>query len=220
MKRVLVCFMLVFLLTGCHTQKFSLESSTINLEHELDDVLDEMMDKGNYNQFTKSPYNGIFLAIDYSNRSTILERFSFAVYGNKDLKDVPLKSTGCSNEQGILQCKEHPQWEYSVEEREQEVLLVNIVDSFSRIDIAEIVSEVESHYDIANITYSESVLITFRLALPEDIEETQSYSENISYMDSIFHYETFTPTDMMIRIRVSVFYEDDGEAFFFYKDID
>lgn len=220
MKKFLICLMFLVLLTGCHNQKFSIESSTINIEHELNDVLDTMMDKGNYDQATKSPYKGISLAVDYSNGYSILDTFGFSVYGNNSLKDVPVKTTGCFNEQGILQCIETPQWEFKHEEREKEVALVDIIDAYSKVDIDEIISEVESHYGIIDVTLSESVLILFTLDLPEDFEKLNSHSENIAYMDSTFHYETFVPTEMMIRIGVYVFYEDDGEAFFFYKDFD
>ncbi len=218
MKRLVLCILIVFILSGCHSQKFTYGSSQIILEDDLNAVLELMMDKGNYNSNLKVPYNMSSLAIDYSNGFVVVEAVQFNVYRKYDGEEHHYDSTACFDVNGSLECKEQ-RGLITSEKIEEEILLTSSFDIFSTINVPDIVSELNNNY---NISPTESTLIMAHLVLPSDITEDEEKYDNIAYFyDDSYHYSTsYEPQDMMLEIKVQFFGNGTGEVYVIYFEIE
>lgn len=217
MKKMIIVLALVLSLSGCHSQKFTTGESQINLKRDLDSIVETMMKKGNYADDLKVPYDKTVLAIDYSQNIIEIETISFSVFRRQKDKEYEYDLTSCFDDIGSLVCKEE-RGLITSETRTEEVLLLDVVGIYADIDIKSIMEEVGDYYETKPF---ESILIIASLVLPEDIENDFGRYDNIAfYYDDSYHYEnTNNAINMMLRVKVYVIGNEQGETYVSYFEI-
>jgi hypothetical protein len=220
MKRITFIITLIFvvLLSSCHAQKFTYGSSQINLVTELDNVLELMMKKGNYNDDLLVPYSRTSLAIDYSKGNVVIEAVQFQVYRKSSNGEYQYDATGCFDVNGELKCSES-RGPYTSENKIEEVLLTESFEIFKTVDVHSVIAFLKQSYIVVD---RENTLLQYHLAYEKDIEEKVERFENIVfYYDDEYHFDnTYRPKDMVLEIRVDIFGSGSGETYILYYEID
>lgn len=218
MKRLVAVILMILFLSACHSQRFTYDTAQINLDKDLSDVLDLMMDKGNYDDGLLVPYNRTSLYIDYSTNKVVVEAVQFQVLRTFKDGEWEYDSTGCFNVEGLLKCKEE-RGKFTGEKVQEEVLLTWSFELYSKINVSEIVTELKRNYQIITL---ENTIVQAHLVMPSDIEEDQERFENrVFYYDGEYHYDdSYDPSGMMLEIRVDIFGNGIGEAYIVYFEID
>jgi hypothetical protein len=64
--------------------------------------------------------------------------------------------------------------------------------------------------------------LSIKLVLPQDVEESgESISGIVYYYDGEYYFDTdYKPEEMMLEVRMTRFYDEDGETFFIYVEIE
>ena len=218
MKRVITMILLVLLLSGCHSQKFTYEQSHINLDHDLGKVLDLMLSKGNYSDSTRVEHDKVSLWIDYSERKTVIEAVQFQIFHREKKDENAYRITECFDEEGVLKCREDTR-QYSNTPSTEELYLIDAFNIFSQVDIDGIVTEINTHY---SIPARDNTIVGLRFKLPEDIDlEDSIFNDIVFYYDGEYHYDSsYIPSDIVLEIRVSIFGNGVGEQYAIYYEID
>ena len=219
MRKFIIVFLLVILMSGCHAQTFSTGGSQIDLNSELEGVIDDMMDKGNYDASTLVPYDRVSLSIDYSQNRVVVEAVQFQVYRRTRENEHQYDSTACFDDNGRLACKEE-RGKYTSSERTDEIRLIDAIDVYSKINVNLIVDELREHYSIRPL---ENMLIVAHHVKPEDIQDDIDRFDNIVYYyDDEFHFNdsTYHASEMMLEIVVHVFGEGEGQSYVVYFELE
>lgn len=218
MKRLILVLLLIVLLSGCHSQKFTYDNSQIELDTELSSVLELMMDKGNYSDNLTVQYNKAMIAIDFSQGYLVLETAQFSVLRDFNGEEYEYDLTACFDNEGILKCKEE-RGLITGGNVEEEILLTRAFDIFSNIDVRSITSELRNEY---KFTDKENMLLQAHFVLPTDIQDDIERFENIVfYYNGEYHYNSiFEPNEMMLQIRVDVFGNGEGDTYIVYLELD
>lgn len=212
MRRFLIILILLTLLTGCRYQEFDYGTTIIDTSSDYDLLLKRIIEEGKYEDNVVGPYSRFRFFVDYRNGSTMVEGLNVSTYRDYDGKETTYDSTDCFAEEGILSCREHKS---SVEGFRilPEIEFRYAFEQFSNVDVALLVYEVKSHYDIG---YTEKTFLYYKFALPEDIEpDNDSFEDVLCYYDEQYHYDDVCESpDMMLEIAL---YFQDNEGGFAYK---
>lgn len=217
MKRLFVLLLFGLMLTGCHSSKFESGSSQMS-GSDLSRVLDSMMEEGNFGAQTEVPYNKVSLYLDYSKQRTLIESIQFNVPRRQKGEEWDYKNTSCFNENGTMLCRERIV-SIQGEPSDTKIILTQAIDIFASLNYSSIVSEVEEYY---NPPLAQSQLLSIKLVLPQDVEESsESISGIVYYYDGEYYFDTdYKPEEMMLEVRMTRFYDEDGETFFIYVEIE
>ena len=84
MKRFVILFAFILLLSGCKIKRFEFGSSHLNNMVELEEIIQVMMDEGNYDEDLKVPFDQTFIFLSYINGKLLVETVQYNVITNFD----------------------------------------------------------------------------------------------------------------------------------------
>lgn len=214
MRRILIVFTFVFLLSGCSTHKYDNGTSQINDMTQLESIMADMMKEGNQDDSTMVPHDMVGSILRYDSGMLTVLTVYYNINTEFDGEVYRFDTFSCHDYEDELLCKEEKDL-HGREELNEEIYLSDAVELISNIDIEEIVAELKDTYDIYIVEYI-VISVTF-----EDFNEQSidlSELENTSvYYDGEFHYdEVYTPESIMLKVRVDFVAESEGEQFYIY----
>lgn len=220
MKRVVLIMIILAMLTGCRYQDFDYGSTVVDRPEKYVEILDMIMDEGNYPTDVKGPYSRVQVFVNYINGVETIEVINISRYRDYSSKndETTYDTTDCFNVDGELKCSEHK----SVFEGERilpEIEFKYAFDQFIDIDIPSMVSVIKSHYEIG---YTKSVLIGYKFIQTDDIAGEIENAEDVAYFyDGEYQYDVeYTGTDMMLQITLYLFFEEGGARYIIFKELD
>ena len=216
---LLLVFIFIVLLSGCKVSWFEYGSSRLSSMRELDDIIEVMMDEGNYDEDLKVPFNKTGVFLSYIDGSLLVESIYFHVYKDFDGELYHFDTTSCFNENDTLLCKEESDSRADSETLKDEIKLIYAFELYSSVDAIEIITELQREFTILP---SETIIIHYHLKDVESIDEDiERYENTVFYYNDEYHYDNlYTPNDMMIEIRVDFINESGGEMYIVYIEID
>ncbi len=221
MKRyiLLLIFVFIFLLSGCKVSRFEYGSSRLSSMREIEDIIEVMLDEGNYDENLKVPFNRTGIYLSYIDSLLLVESIHFNVYTDFDGELYHFDTTSCFNENGTLLCKETSDSRSDSETLKDEIKLIYAFELFISVDAIEIITELRREFTIPP---SERIIIQYHLKDVESInEDIDRYENRVFYYNNEFHYDnSYTPDDMMIEIRVDFINAPEGVIYIVYIEID
>ncbi len=185
MKRFLVMLVFVLILSGCKVNRFENGTSYLDNMNEIDEIIEVMMDEGNYGDDVEVPFNRASLYLTYNNGLLLIEAIQFSIFEDFKNETYHFNSIGCFNQDGTLFCNETSDGRSDSDELKDEIKLTYVFDLFTSVDAVGLVNELKREFAISP---PERILIGYHLIDVEGInEEEERYENVIFYYNNQFH---------------------------------